>query len=700
MKDGGWLSKYDDGGVQPNYNDADASYSEDYVGAGYDIVGRNYSPAWGGQFEHGGTVPGSVGFSYARTKGIPSNGPYAKKTKASAQNGKEISYDQWKKQYKLKETPDYNLKRAWELGYTPDKTGHLPTVDNQTGQFLKSKGHPTLKLELDWYNSPEGAEFKSKNTLDSTGKFFKYIPKLQNGKEMQFYQNGLDWKPKSISRDGSVIEDDRGQWDHPGEITKINSNEITMQGVDYPVLGVSDTGDTQMMQPGEDYTYDGNSVTEYPMMEDGGWLSKYDLPKAQTGEKLDFKALMNSGIKQDATKVVRQEMMSEAEAKKFKARKDAEELARRKQAIATSAAAKKKSFSAKQLAEETGAIGDKFRMFPNDPDSFIDEYINPGVTIGNMASGLGRIPLNIQEGDYGEAAMAVGTPLAMGALAGIGTKSTGQFVNNLVNPLAGTRDLVNNLDPELIQPILSNASNFGNKTKKFLRNNILTDKTFNRLETVDNFLNKSYRVVNPFHHSNAQKNLNKANEWMDDWYNDPITKEKIKEASSRFGPASYNEQQLLENIENKNYKSSFEAIGNKVDNFLDGKPRVHKGNYGVSGWHLDFYKDQSKRQNLVDKYIHPDMITSTAIHEGNHGLTNGNNLIRGYEDILHSPFDTENFKPRLNDGNFEKYSDYLLDPTEINARVSEIRYEHGLKPGENLTPERVDEIVNKGLFNK
>jgi len=147
MKDGGWLSKYDDGGVQPNYNDADASYSEDYVGAGYDIVGRNYSPAWGGQFEHGGTVPGSVGFSYARTKGIPSNGPYAKKTKASAQNGKEISYDQWKKQYKLKETPDYNLKRAWELGYTPDKTGHLPTVDNQTGQFLKSKGHPTLKLE-------------------------------------------------------------------------------------------------------------------------------------------------------------------------------------------------------------------------------------------------------------------------------------------------------------------------------------------------------------------------------------------------------------------------------------------------------------------------------------------------------------------------------------------------------------------------
>jgi hypothetical protein len=36
---------------------------------------------------------------------------------------------------------------------------------------------------------------------------------------------------------------------------------------------------------------------------------------------------------------------------------------------------------------------------------------------------------------------AVGMPLAVGALAGIGTQSTGQFVNNLANPLAGTGNL-------------------------------------------------------------------------------------------------------------------------------------------------------------------------------------------------------------------------------------------------------------------
>ena len=190
-----WLDKYEQGGMvlkqktydnygkKANPNDVQASVGPGFVGLGYNTKGRNYSPAWGGQFAMGGSLPGAVGFMYARTQNpAPSNGPYAKKTKASA----------------------------------------------------------------------------------------------QNGKEMAFYQNGLDFKPKSISKNGSVIKDDRGQWAHPGEVTEIGSNNITMQGVDYPVLGVSDTGDTQMMYPDQDYKFDGEKVTEYPMAQNGDWLSKYD----------------------------------------------------------------------------------------------------------------------------------------------------------------------------------------------------------------------------------------------------------------------------------------------------------------------------------------------------------------------------------------------------------------------------------------
>jgi len=82
-------------------------------------------------------------------------------------------------------------------------------------------------------------------------------------------------------KQGGIIEDNRGQWAHPGKITKINSNQITMKGVDYPVLGISDEDDIQMMYPGEEYKFKGKKVTEFPITqkvnkkETGGWLSQY-----------------------------------------------------------------------------------------------------------------------------------------------------------------------------------------------------------------------------------------------------------------------------------------------------------------------------------------------------------------------------------------------------------------------------------------
>ena len=160
----------------------------------------------------------------------------------------------------------------WDLNpyfgeYAPDQTGVTLNSKDQVGKLLlgnenedvatKHIGNPTNVYGRIYFDK-------------KTGK-----PKMQNGGEMEYYQNGLDFKPKSISKNGSkVIKDDMGQWAHPGEITEINSPDITMQGVDYPVLGISDTGDTKMMYPDQDYKFDGKKVTEYPMAQNG-WLSKY-----------------------------------------------------------------------------------------------------------------------------------------------------------------------------------------------------------------------------------------------------------------------------------------------------------------------------------------------------------------------------------------------------------------------------------------
>jgi hypothetical protein len=76
-------------------------------------------------------------------------------------------------------------------------------------------------------------------------------------------------KKKVKKQDWEIIDTPYGQWEYPGAITRIPSNDITMQGVPYPVLGVSDTNNIQMMYPNQDYQFDGSSVTEYPLPEAG-----------------------------------------------------------------------------------------------------------------------------------------------------------------------------------------------------------------------------------------------------------------------------------------------------------------------------------------------------------------------------------------------------------------------------------------------
>lgn len=107
----------------------------------------------------------------------------------------------------------------------------------------------------------------------------------------------------------------------------------------------------------------------------------------------------------------------------------------RRARIADSEAAKKTPYTLQNFPEvfarETQAIGDKLQS------AYIPDILNPAMMLGDLASGLGRVPLNIQQGNYGQAALNIGMPLAIGAFAGLGAKTTGQFVNNLVNPLAG-----------------------------------------------------------------------------------------------------------------------------------------------------------------------------------------------------------------------------------------------------------------------
>ena len=53
----------------------------------------------------------------------------------------------------------------------------------------------------------------------------------------------------------------------------IESGSITMEDVEFPVLGTDNLGNTQMMQPGMTYEFPGNMVFETPMVKSGGSVS-------------------------------------------------------------------------------------------------------------------------------------------------------------------------------------------------------------------------------------------------------------------------------------------------------------------------------------------------------------------------------------------------------------------------------------------
>lgn len=125
----------------------------------------------------------------------------------------KITFESW---YNMvpedrRDTTSYNLRRAFELAPREEleawrtssvsdlKAGknHLSSVylDPKTGvyEFMKAKDHPTLKYELDWYNSndPEAIQFRNSYDLDKSGDYYRYVPKkFKNGGAVNVIPDG------------------------------------------------------------------------------------------------------------------------------------------------------------------------------------------------------------------------------------------------------------------------------------------------------------------------------------------------------------------------------------------------------------------------------------------------------------------------------------------------------------------------------
>lgn len=145
--------------------------------------------------------------------------------------------------YSFKKYADYILpSNIIDWSYNKFKSGTYNTGDeNHTRDVIK-----------------RGTDFLQANEVQNW--FYNHwLPGQSNQQEW------IDWW-NSYQQGGSLGKvTPLGQWEYPHQVTTIPSNNITMKGVDYPVLGISDTGDTKYMLPNMDYLFNGNYVTEYPL---------------------------------------------------------------------------------------------------------------------------------------------------------------------------------------------------------------------------------------------------------------------------------------------------------------------------------------------------------------------------------------------------------------------------------------------------
>ena len=409
-------------------------------------------------FAMGGSIPGSVGFTYARTNSpAPSNGPYAKKTKASAQDGgyfknylnqMDQDYKDWYSvprgkddgfdsyyHHLIDQAPmETTTGPAWKVKNTkyPDDKGQyllgktLPKdiqskVDKGrfTAEFIPSYTSTDRDRSMDSYYSDLTKYLMSKNT-----------PTQKNG-GMSYYQHGLDWKPKSISRDGS-------------DIPKNQNAKYQVPSFNMP-RAASESTATRFFDP----------------------VTKRMVSTATTGQKKEDVAASTKDM---------------GKAKKFEKEEEKKRVAERKSAVAAkdkgqaftlpSGETKKyEDMDAREKMYVSGkALEQRGRIY-EDEESFLDEYINPLNVIGSMAGGLGTAPYEAKQFDSNLPYVgAIASPLIAGAFG--------------FDPLGGAMKVPSKVAQSMESGVLSNihkvnpfAGTFAGESKlpNFLQFNKLDD---------------------------------------------------------------------------------------------------------------------------------------------------------------------------------------------------------------------------------
>lgn len=168
---------------------------------------------------------------------------------------------------------NFNRQANWK--------GEIPVEERLTGYDAAiANTHPNVTNVRPWNDAyeivfPKNTQLKS--AIGNNGMFDMNNPNIYKALIPAVGAAGVLGAQQKA--EGGPIVDSRGQWAHPGKVTRIpgsnknNKTNITMKDVNYPVLGIGSNGGSMMMYPEQEYEFNGSSyVDEYPMMGKGGQM--------------------------------------------------------------------------------------------------------------------------------------------------------------------------------------------------------------------------------------------------------------------------------------------------------------------------------------------------------------------------------------------------------------------------------------------
>lgn len=212
-----------------------------------------------------------------------------------------------------RDTVNYRARDYWEFNGRPknfreaiakgmftfedDGLWHAKSVSENpnTGEieFMKPDTHPTHQLEIDWYNSDDGAQFRQEYELVKSSPYWKYIKRKnpQEFKEGGAFNNDsvlmeieLDSSPEEFKEGGKI--------DNVSVLVEVDIDSLPEEFKDGGILGTSTIKEIEIEETVEEFKEGGafNVIPEGALharlhhMENSENLTKKGIPVVSEGE--------------------------------------------------------------------------------------------------------------------------------------------------------------------------------------------------------------------------------------------------------------------------------------------------------------------------------------------------------------------------------------------------------------------------------